>query len=55
MITLAWLVEVGVFSALCDSTQRELFQTIGFGLLLFRAYSTWKDSLSTPILSALIR
>lgn len=55
MITLAWLVEVGMFITLCDLTQKELFQTFGFGLLLFRAYSTWKDSLSTPILSALIR
>jgi hypothetical protein len=54
-MSLAWLVEVGIISILCDSTQRGLFQTIGFGLLLFRAYSTWRDSLSTPILSALLR
>ena len=54
-MSLAWLVEVCVIGTLCDSTQRGLFQTIGFGLLLFRAYSTWRDSLSTPILSALLR
>lgn len=54
-MSLAWLVEVGIIVTLCDSTQRGLFQTIGFGLLLFRAYSSWRDSFSTPILSALLR
>jgi hypothetical protein len=54
-MSLAWLVEVGIIGTLCHLTQWGLFQTIGFGLLLFRAYSTWRDDLSIPILSALLR
>jgi len=55
MMGLAWLVEVCITGTWLGSAQRGLFQTIGLGLLLFRAYSTWRDSLSTPIVSALLR